>query len=438
LVLLAVGGALLATGSSAAAAPSGGPQLIVDRDFPDPGVVQTAEDGDYVYSSDGYYAGKLINVPEAHADSLTGPWTATGVDALPVLPSWVSFDPSSNTDDVWAPDVSRLDDGGYILYYVAHDTDGLQCIGAATAATPVGPFALVGDQPLICGTSDYGDIDPMAYTDNGKHYLLYKDNANSANIPDSIWINQVGSDGVSWIGGRTKMLTADAGGNENNVAEAPDVVKHNGEYVLFYSADNWNSTYHMKYAVSTTLVGAYAKQGTFADTASFGGTIPAPGGDYAVTAPDGTQYLFFHGNIAGGRGLYLDQLTWPHNVPTLAGSAGLVAGTYQFTPPGDGTTLAERGSDRWVVTRQGNGSYRIVSASSHLALTALSWGGRSSLALLPSTGRPGQAWDVARDFDGYFRITAASTGQLLTSSGNTPTLTANTDAANQKWLPTES
>src|SRR5947209_6758625 len=84
---------------------------------------------------------------------------AAGLDALPTLPGWVAYDGGSGSYDVWAPDVSRRDDGTYLLYYTARDTSGMQCIGAATASTPAGPFAPVGTQPLVCNAPDHGDID---------------------------------------------------------------------------------------------------------------------------------------------------------------------------------------------------------------------------------------------------------------------------------------
>jgi GH43 family beta-xylosidase len=452
---LAIGaGPLSPAAGTPLAAVSGAPQLVVNRDFPDPGVVQTAG-GDYAYSSNGYYDGKLINVPEAQSATLTGPWTATGVDALPDLPGWVSFDPSSNTDDVWSPDVSRLDDGDYILYYTAHDANGLQCIGAATATTSAGPFVPVGTQPLICNSGDHGDIDPTAYTENGHHYLIYKDNANSAGIPDSIWINEVAANGINWIGDRDKLLTAAAAGDENNVAEAASLIKQDGRYVLFYSADNWNSTYHVKYAVSDTLTGTYTKQGTTLDTATWDGAIIAPGGDYVTTGPDGTEYMFFHGNISSGRGLYADQLNWAHGVPQLAGAPVLANGTYEFSALNGGNSLADEasGSDpgkvgvqaaqdngiqQWNISVQADGSCLITSAGSGLALSVLGSSASSPVGQAPYTGSTRQLWYIDRDFNGYFRITSAATGALLTVNGLNVSTSANDDSASQKWLPAPS
>ena len=432
-VALAISATLIGSLPSFADSSDHVPRPVITHDFPDPSVLQT-DHGDYAYSTNSRYNGVLVNIPEATAPALAGPWTAAGVDALPNLPSWVQYDAGDATNDIWAPDVSRLDDGTFVMYYVAHNANGLQCVGAAKSITPAGPFDPVGDQPLLCLRMDYGNIDPAAYTEHGRHYLIYKDNANSAGIPNSIWINQIASDGVTFLGPRSKMLTADPAGNENNVAEGPAIIRHDGQYVLLYSADNWDSTYHMKYAVSDTLTGPYTKQGTFADTGTWAGSVVAPGGGYVVTAPDGTPYLFFHGAIGSpaDRGMYVDRLTWPHGVPTLAGAPPLPSGNYTFTALTDGTTTLTAGRDHdWTVTAGPDGAYRIVSTRTHLALSAAG----PFLLELPYFGAAGQLWYIDRDFDGYFRISSRVGHQLLTLDGSRLALTPNTDSPNQKWLP---
>lgn len=407
------------------------PQPVIVRDFPDPGALLTPA-GDYAYSTNSRYSGVELNVPEARAATIAGPWTATGVDALPVLPPWVSLDPGTRTDDVWAPDVSRLDDGDYVMYYAAHDANGLLCVGAAIAADPVGPFQPVA-QPLVCNESDYGDIDPTAFAWGGRHYLIYKDNANSAGRPDSIWITEIAADGVTVLGQRVRMVTADADQNENTVAEAPSLIWHDGEFVLLYSADAWNSTYHMKYAVSRRLLAAYTKQGTFTDTATWGGAIVSPGGEYATVGPDGADVLFFHGNTSGGRGMFVDRLDWPHGVPHLAGAPPLPDGEYTFTALVNAQPLAIGDSGTaWRLRCRPDGACRITSAATGLALSAA---GRLSTAQ-PFSGGPNQWWYVDRDFNGYFRISAQSTGDLLAIDGTQLALTPNTDDPTQKWLPT--
>ena len=76
----------------------------------------------------------------------------------------------------WAPDVSQRADGRYLLYYTAHSIAiNRQCIGAALASSPLGPFEPVGTGPLVCDAGDAGDIDPSSFVDtDGRRYLLYK------------------------------------------------------------------------------------------------------------------------------------------------------------------------------------------------------------------------------------------------------------------------
>lgn len=297
------------------------PTLLIDRDFPDPSILST-DMADYAYSTSSRYAGRWINVPVAEADTLTGPWVAAGIDALPTLPAWAV---AGRDGDVWAPDVTERADGVYLMYFAAPEKDGEQCIGAATSPSPTGPFAPVGDRPVLCDPRDHGAIDPMAYTDDGRHYLVYKDEADGTGDASSLWINEVTPSGVDLIGPRSRLLTADVGGDEERIAEAPFLVRHDGRYVLFYSAGRWNATYHVKYAVSDQLTGPYTRQGTILGTDAGRGAVPDPGGEDLVRTACG-DYLFFHGVIGGNggtvrRGLFATRLDWAHGVPvpTAAG-----------------------------------------------------------------------------------------------------------------------
>lgn len=98
-------------------------------------------------------------------------------DALPDLPSWVDVG-NSNT---WAPDVIRLDDGSYMMYYSATTTKdaSIHCVGAAKASEVTGPYKPVGDQPLICPMDQGGAIDSAAYNDNGERYITWKVDGNA-------------------------------------------------------------------------------------------------------------------------------------------------------------------------------------------------------------------------------------------------------------------
>jgi lysophospholipase L1-like esterase len=446
---------LLGFGTPVGAAPQVTSAPVIARDFPDPDVLLVGGNY-YAYSTNSGYAGRTVNIPVATATSPTGPWTADGTDALPNLPGWVTVDPSNGTKNVWAPDVSRRDDGVFLMYYTAHHSSGLQCIGAATASSPTGPFTPVGVDPLVCNSPDHGDIDPSSLVLDGHRYLVYKDNANSAGVPASVWINEVAANGINWIGNRFKLLTADTGGDEHTVLDAPTIVRHGSQYVLFYSADAWNATYHTKYAVSSTLTGAYTKQGTVMDSTTWPGAVSNPGGQDVVG-----DYLFFHGSTSNGRALYVTQLSWPHGVPTPGGVAPVAAGEYVLTVQHSGQSLdvynasAQDGAnaiqwpyhgkpnEEWRFTPQTDGSYAIAAKHTGMVLSVSGASIQDGAQVVQSAdqGLPSQRWYLDKDLGGAYRIVSVATGKLLdvtaasTTNGANVIVWANNGGANQRWRP---
>ena len=79
------------------------PFFVVD--FPDPGVLQ-AEDGTWVSVAT---QGEDKKMPYATADEILGDWKVAW-DLWPGK-GW------TNNENIWAPDLLRLDDGSYIIYF---------------------------------------------------------------------------------------------------------------------------------------------------------------------------------------------------------------------------------------------------------------------------------------------------------------------------------
>ncbi|SFJ18629.1 glycoside hydrolase family 43 protein [Amycolatopsis sacchari] len=281
--------AVLTTG--AARVDPATPKLLINQDFPDPAVLQSAN-GYYAYATRGGSA----RIPYAVASSADGPWKVQG-DALARNPAWAKPDGA-----FWAPDVGRMNNGQYRVYFSAQlPGDNRMCIGTATSSLPTGPFNPVDSAPLVCPPEDGGDIDPQSFVDSdGKHYLLYKSNAG----PTTIWLQEVTNDGGTLVGGRIPLLRADRPEERGDV-EAPSLVKIGSGYVLFYSADSFdNVDYHTGYATSASLKGPYTKASQpLLTTGGLGSQVNGPGGA-DVTA----QRIFFHGWLSpdhhNGRGLY--------------------------------------------------------------------------------------------------------------------------------------
>ena len=155
---------------AASGSPSGtAPKPALDQDFPDPDVLQ-AGGTYYAYATQRHGPG---NVQLATSTDLAT-WSVATTDPLPELPAWAT------PGRTWAPDVSAVPGGGYVMYFAAHSVSpDLQCIGVARATSPDGPVRPVGDKPLVCPADEGGAIDPASFVDaDGTRYLLWKNDGN--------------------------------------------------------------------------------------------------------------------------------------------------------------------------------------------------------------------------------------------------------------------
>jgi arabinan endo-1,5-alpha-L-arabinosidase len=302
---------LMVSAASAMAATTA-PALVIASDFPDPDIVKFGSTY-YAYSTNNGNG----NVPVATAASLTGPWTRRP-DAMPVLGAW------ANGGLTWAPDVSQRADGRYVLYYTARSRAvGRQCLGAAIASSPLGPFVSVGSNPLVCNGGEGGDIDAASFVDTtGLRYLLYKDDGNAIGQPTSLWLQRVAADGVTLQGARVELLRNSLP-EEAGIIEAPVLTKVGARYVLFYSLGGYGGDgYQTSYATSTSLTGPYTKSyRSLLTTASFDGAVRGPGGADVIREAGG-DHLVFHGwiNNYSARGMYVAALGWAGEYPVVRGS----------------------------------------------------------------------------------------------------------------------
>ncbi|EME40698.1 glycoside hydrolase family 43 protein, partial [Dothistroma septosporum NZE10] len=226
-----------------------------------------------------------------------------GVDALPHLPSWVT----PNNSRVWAPDVSRLSDGTFIMYFTAalESRPSLHCVGFATVARITYSFVSASPTPLICPQSAGGAIDPVGYVDesrSGDRYIIYKVDGNSIGhggacgntiapiVPNPIMLQRVGADGVNLIGEQVQIMTNTA--SDGPYVEAPTLTFMNGNYVLFFSSKCSTSTgYDVQYAVADKITGPYVRHGTLFKTGVKGMTAPGSM-DLAING----EKAIWHGN----------------------------------------------------------------------------------------------------------------------------------------------
>lgn len=293
--LLALGAVVLVLSACTSAAPVSasrtGPdpttpviEPVIDEDFPDPDVA--AVDDRWLAFATGTNG---LNIRVASSPDLQS-WTVERRDALPTLPAWAS---SGRT---WAPDVSQRADGTWVMYLTAQHTDsGRQCIGVATSSTADGTFAPAGDEPLVCPVDEGGAIDPSTFTDtDGSRYLLWKTDGNCCSLDTWIEIAPLSGDGLSLAGAPTRLIQQGQAW-EGDLVEAPTLVKHDGAYVLLYSANGYGGDeYAIGAAQAPTLLGPYVKRPEpVLSTSASDGSLRGPGGQDVVTSADG-DVLMFH------------------------------------------------------------------------------------------------------------------------------------------------
>lgn len=317
-VLFALGATVVLTSTvlspqASAARPHIAPAVqLLARDFPDPGVFVAGDGTYYAYATSS--ADFDSTIPFATAPAPGGPWQVRG-DALPARPAWAVAG-----QGFWAPEVTRRDDGRYLMYFSAPtDTSATHmCLGAAVADSPAGPFAPAGDAPLECRDGQ-GDIDPNGFADtDGTRYLLYKSEATES-APATLWLQHVEADGMTPVGDRHELVHADRPDEDRGVVEAPTLIKRGAKYVLFYAEGVFDQEYKTSYAWSVSLKGGWRKAcQPLLTSATFGGRVDGPGG--ADVTPADPDHVFFHGWLDGARarrGYYVTKLTWSHDLPSV-------------------------------------------------------------------------------------------------------------------------
>lgn len=279
----------------------------LDRDFPDPSIVKDSDGKWYAFATtDG-----RRNVQVATAPAARGPWTLLeNVDALPDTGRW------TDGQNTWAPDVRRLADGSFVLYYsgqLANDS-ARHCVGVATSAAAVGPYR-PRDRPLACPLAAGGAIDPAGFVDgpSGRRYVVYKVDGNSLGrggacnngvqpiVPTPLLLQELAADGVAALGDPVQLLDrVDADGP---LVEAPNLVRTaGGAYVLLFSSGCWSTPdYKINYAIAWDVMGPYARSDVpLLQTGDFG--LTAPGG--ATSVDDAAGTVVFHADCEQGRCMF--------------------------------------------------------------------------------------------------------------------------------------
>lgn len=299
---------------------------VVDVNAPDPGVAKIGDTWYMVTTGGDRDTGafEIRTSPDLVSWSLAGRVFASGA-----VPAWTS-------KDYWAPELHKVNDK-YHVYYTARETGGRMGIGVAAADAPLGPYEDLG-QPLIISGLAIGDaggsIDGHFFRDDdGRHYFFWKENQMPPLTKASIKMRELDASGMAWAAGsQERTLFHPELPWEGDCVEAPWMVKRNGEYFLFYSAE---TTFATKYAVGVarapTPEGPFTKScapvlSQFASDASVSVRPFATTGHCSVVETSQGPTMVYHAyrsdGIGGDRVVLVDRIQWTAGGWPRVGSCG--------------------------------------------------------------------------------------------------------------------
>lgn len=280
----------------------------LDRDFPDPDVVEV--DGTYY----AYATNSATNNVQLATSRDLETWQYVAEDPLPRLPGWVI------PGKTWAPEVTALGPGRYVMYFTATNFQPtVQCIGVATADDPLGPFTVQGEAMLVCPEEEGGAIDASTVRDEaGTLYLVWKNDGNCCGEDTWLQLAPLSADGLTLTGAPQRLLKQTQEW-EGDVIEAPTILSREGRWYLFYSANFYGSpVYAIGLATADSLTGPWEKEdGPWLSSDGTDYRYIGPGGQDVVVGPDGRDHLVIHsynGSVTE-RELQVLPLEWEDGLP---------------------------------------------------------------------------------------------------------------------------
>jgi beta-xylosidase len=302
---------LMAAAGPSAAQSAAYSNPVIPGDHPDPSIIRVGDD---------YWATATTSqwapvFPILHSRDLVN-WSTEGA-VFDEPPAWSS-------GSYWAPEIAEHG-GHFFVYYTARRKNGPLCVAVATAPKPLGPWTDHG--PLVC--QEAGSIDAAPVTgENGRRYLVWKEDGNSRKLPTPLWAQPLSDDGTALTGQPAEIFRNEASW-EGHLVEGPFILSRDGWFYLFYSAGGCcgrTCDYRLGVARSRKIPGPWERNPAN-PILTANEHWKCPGHGSVVTLPDNRTFLLYHGYQPhdfeyAGRQALLDQVTWSEGWPSINSGHG--------------------------------------------------------------------------------------------------------------------
>ncbi|MBD3630195.1 MAG: family 43 glycosylhydrolase [Cyclobacterium sp.] len=275
---------------------------VLPGDRPDPTVIQIGEE---------FYASTTSNewapLFPIYKSSDLQEWELVNYVFPDGAPEWAK-------NNFWAPELSYDEAQGKIYaYYTARDKSSNRLsVAVASSSSPTGIFEDHG--PLVA--QEFGSIDAYEVRDDdGKIYVLWKEDGNSKGLPTPIWAQEINKQRTRLMGQPVELFRNDQPW-EKNLVEGVSVFKENGFFYATYSAGaccDKECNYQTGVARSKNLLGPWEKYSGNPILADNDDWHCAGHGTVVKNGPD--YFMLYHayndeGSVYVGREGVLEKLTW--------------------------------------------------------------------------------------------------------------------------------
>lgn len=285
---------------------------VIPGDHPDPSIIRVGKD--YWASATSSEWGPQF--PLLHSTDLVN-WEQKGV-VFEHRPDWA-------VANFWAPEIASFL-GKYYIYYVGRKQNGPLGVAVAIADKPSGPYV---DHGVLVAQAA-GSIDPVPCMDeNGKPYLVWKEDNNSVHKPTPLWAQPLNEDGTKLIGEPKELFRNDADW-EGALVEGPYILRRGNWFYLFYSGAGCcgpGCNYALGVARAHSLLGPWEKNPANPILAG-NSDWKCPGHGSIITDERGRYWLLYHayathGTVYTGREGMLDEVVFNANDwPTINNGHG--------------------------------------------------------------------------------------------------------------------